>query len=72
MDFVLEEGGGRVAGVEVKLARTLSQADFRGLRSLAEDAGSRFAGGVVLYTGDQTKSFGKQMWAMPLSNLWLE
>lgn len=49
VDFVLEERGGRLGGVEVKLTHTIRSDDFRGLRSLAQDAGPRFAGGVILY-----------------------
>lgn len=72
VDFVLEEGGRRVAGIEVKLARTLKQEDFRGLRSLAEDAKSCFAGGVILYSGEQPIPFGDKMWAIPFASLWAE
>jgi predicted AAA+ superfamily ATPase len=70
VDFVLEAGGRRVAGVEVKLAKTLKKEDFRGLRSLASDAKSNFAAGVVLYSGDQCISFGDSLWAVPFDSLW--
>ncbi len=70
VDFVLEEGGRRVAGVEVKLAQTIRKEDFRGLRSLAEDAKPRFAGGVLLYSGSQCIPFGDGLWAIPFACLW--
>lgn len=70
VDFVLEEGARRVAGVEVKPARTIGKEDFRRLSSLAEDAGSRFVGGVVLYTGSECIPFGAKNWAVPISLLW--
>ena len=41
VDVVLECGPGRVAGVEVKAAATVTAADFRGLRKLREAAGER-------------------------------
>jgi predicted AAA+ superfamily ATPase len=70
VDFVLETGDQRVAGVEVKLQATLRAEDFRGLRSFAEDAGSRFAAGVVLYAGEQTIPFGGSLQAIPITALW--
>jgi predicted AAA+ superfamily ATPase len=72
VDFVLEGEGHRLVGIEVKLARALGAEDFRGLRSLAEDAKLRFAGGVVLYTGDRVLPFGDRFWAVPLDGLWAE
>ena len=70
VDFVLEAGARRVTGVEVKLAQTLKKEDFRGLKSLAADTKSRFAGGVVLYSGSQCIPFGDGLWAIPFSCLW--
>lgn len=70
VDFVLETGGQRVAGVEVKLAATLKTEDFRGLRSLSGDAKSRFSAGVLLYAGEQVIPFGGNLWAVPISGLW--
>ena len=70
MDIVMEQGAGTVAGVEVKAAATVSAADFRGLRKLKEAAGKRFAGGVVLYDGEASASFGDAMHAVPIRALW--
>lgn len=70
VDLVLEWGAGAVAGVEVKAGATVTAADFRGLRKLREAAGKRFAGGVVLYDGETTASFGEGLHAVPLSELW--
>lgn len=50
VDVVLERGSTAVAGVEVKAAASVNDADFRGLRKLREAAGRRFATGVVLPT----------------------
>jgi predicted AAA+ superfamily ATPase len=70
VDIVLEQGAAKVAGVEVKAAATVSAADFRGLRKLKEAAGKRFAGGVVLYDGEASVSFGDAMHAVPIRALW--
>ena len=70
VDIVLEQGIGAVAGVEVKAAATVNAADFRGLRKLREAAGRRFAGGVVLYDGETSASFGDRLHAVPMRALW--
>ena len=71
VDFVVEDRGGRVAGVEVKAAASVSRDDFAGLRRLATLAGRKFAGGVVLYDGTETLPVGDGLWAVPVSTLWL-
>ncbi len=70
VDIVLEGIGQRVAGVEVKAAATVTANDFRGLRKLQENAGNRFAGGVVLYDGEVTAPFGDKLFAVPIRSLW--
>jgi predicted nucleotidyltransferase len=40
------------------------------LRALAETAGKKFAGGVVLYLGEQRLPFADKLWALPISALW--
>jgi hypothetical protein len=70
VDIVLEEGYGSVAGVEVKAAATVSQADLRGLRKFREVAGKRFVAGVVFYDGSAVINFGDGLFGMPVRNLW--
>jgi predicted AAA+ superfamily ATPase len=70
VDIVLEEAGARLAGVEVKAAASVSEADLRGLRKLSATAGKRFVAGVVLYDGDATISFGDRLFAVPIRTLW--
>ena len=70
VDLVIERGAGQIAGVEVKAAGTVTASDFRGLRKLAGAAGARFAGGVVLYDGETSASFGDRLHAVPISRLW--
>ncbi len=68
--IVIEDARGRIIGVEVKAAATVTTADFSGLRKLAEACGSRFAMGLVLYDHDTLAPFGKQLYAAPLATLW--
>jgi predicted AAA+ superfamily ATPase len=70
VDIVLERDGGQVAGIEVKAAATVTASDFRGLRKLKEASGSRFAGGVVVYDGETSASFGESLYAVPIRTLW--
>ena len=70
VDLVIERGANALAGVEAKAAATVTLADFRGLRKLKEAAGGRFAGGVVLYDGETSASFGDGLFAVPIRFLW--
>jgi predicted AAA+ superfamily ATPase len=70
VDIVMERRGHELAGVEVKASATVTAADFRGLRKLKEAAGTRFAGGVVLYDGGTVATFGNKMYAVPIRLLW--
>jgi uncharacterized protein len=68
--MVLEHASGQVIGVEVKAAETVRSDDFRGLRHLADRLGDRFQAGFVLYAGEQSLPFGKQLKALPMAALW--
>jgi len=70
VDIVIERGTTALAGVEIKASATVTAADFRGLRKLKESTGARFAGGVVLYDGETSASFGDGMYAVPIRTLW--
>lgn len=70
IDFLLERRNGQTVGIEVKASSTVGPEDFRHLRWLADRLGDRFAGGYVLYLGDQTHPVGDRMMALPLSTMW--
>jgi hypothetical protein len=59
--------GGRVAGVEVKAASTVTSNDFRGLRKLRNAAPNNFAAGVVRCDGGAVGGFGDRLYAVPVS-----
>ena len=71
IDFLIEENGGRILGIEVKAGGNFSQDDFKHLRwfqnNLAED---RPFTGVVLHTGSAAGSMGGGMWAVPIGAMW--
>ena len=70
VDIVIEDGTGRIVGVEVKASATVASGDFSGLRRLAGAVGERFVLGLVLHDGERPVPFGERMIAMPVSALW--
>lgn len=70
VDLVVEGPGGKVAGLEMKAAGSVTARDFKGLRFLEEKLGERFAMGVVLHTGTRAVPFGDRLLALPYSALW--
>ena len=70
VDVVIENTAGQLVGVEVKAAATVKESDLRGLKKLANLAGSQFKMGVLLYDGTETMPLGDGIWAAPLSSLW--
>lgn len=71
VDFVLEKSNGQLAAIEVKQRDSVSKADFKGLEELQRLAGQDFICGIVLYRGRNVVPFGQNLWAVPVSNLWL-
>lgn len=71
VDFVLEKPNGQLAAVEVKTSDNVSKSDFKGLDELQRMTGNDFVCGIVLYRGREVVPFGQNLWAVPISNLWL-
>lgn len=69
MDFVLEHRDGRITGIKVRTAWTLSGSEFGALRMLAAATVGKFVRGVVLYLGERALQFADRRWAMPVSAL---
>jgi predicted AAA+ superfamily ATPase len=70
VDIVIEQGPCAIAGVEVKAAASVSEADFRGLRKLRDAAGKAFRNGAVIYDGETCVGFGDRLFAVPARMLW--
>ncbi|MDE3213613.1 MAG: ATP-binding protein, partial [Bacteroidota bacterium] len=73
VDLVLQDNRRRLYGIEIKSKATINQADFNGLKKLAEFAGDHFEKGIVLYSGDQVLGGfgGKNLIAVPISTLFM-
>lgn len=70
VDVVLENAAGKIVGIEVKSAATVTARDFKGLQDLSAALGERFLRGLLLYPGPNTVPFGNKLYAVPLSALW--
>jgi predicted AAA+ superfamily ATPase len=71
IDLVIEFGGGRVAGIEIKASSAPSRNDARHLEWLRGELGERFVSGVVLHTGPRTYELADGIFAAPISTLWV-
>ena len=71
VDCVLTRGD-QTWGVEVKAAGSITSSDSKGLRRLAEQAGSDFRGGIVFYDGTTVLPIDRvlNLYAVPISKLW--
>lgn len=63
VDFVVERKN-RILGIEVKPAKTTSLGDIENLLVL-KDSTTRFAGGIVVYSGTEVKQLGQNIYAVP-------
>lgn len=70
VDVILEFADGQVLGIEVKSGATFRAEHFTGLRTLRDRLGDRFAGGIVLGTGNTGYRFADRLYGLPVSSLW--
>lgn len=70
VDLILDLGGRRLFGLEIKAGGAPSLDDARHLVWLRDQLGSRFAGGVVLHAGSGVAELGDRIAAVPLSAAW--
>lgn len=70
IDLVIEFGGGRVAGIEIKAAAAPSRSDAKHLEWLRDELGERFIAGLVLHTGPRAFQLADRVIAAPISTIW--
>ena len=70
IDFIIERDDGSTVGVEVKAGQSVSKEDFRHMEWFRNNIAQKPFNGIVLYTGEDTLSFGKDMLAVPMASLW--
>lgn len=70
VDIIMQDREGKIVGIEVKASATVTNADFSGLRKLANADKDIFSLGLVLYDHDKIVPFGERLYAVPISMLW--
>lgn len=70
VDLVLERRDGALVALEVKAARSATQAHTSGIRRFRDRYRDRFVRGFVLHSGETTTRFDDDIWALPFSALW--
>jgi predicted AAA+ superfamily ATPase len=70
VDILLELGGGRVIGIEVKATAAPGASSAAHLSWLREELGDRFVCGVVLHTGKRIYRLDGNIVAAPICALW--
>lgn len=58
VDFVMENHAGKLIGIEVKAAASVSKSDLPGLRRFRQVAGESFLSGIVMFDGTKTLPLG--------------
>jgi predicted AAA+ superfamily ATPase len=70
LDMLIGLEGGRYLGLEVKGRRKIVPKDIRAMKAVAESLGRGWAGGIVVYRGDEiTKIAEPSIWAVPSRRL---
>ncbi len=69
-DIIIELGGSKLAGIEIKSGASIIHSDFKALRKIKAAHKDRFTFGALLYDGELCASFGNGMFAVPIRMLW--
>jgi len=72
IDLLLELGGFRVVGIEIKASAAPRADAAKHLAWLRDALGDRFLAGVVLHTGPRVYPLGENIVAAPISTLWTD
>ncbi len=70
IDLLVETAGGRLIGIEVKAAVTVTTSDARPLAWLRDETGDAFTAGIILHTGPHVFPVSDRIIAAPVSALW--
>ncbi len=70
IDFILESSN-RIYGIEVKAGSSISNDQFKHIKWFRDNlVKDKDFIGIILYTGQNTVSFGENLFAVPINNLW--
>jgi len=68
IDFIIENNQGQIVAIEAKASSTITAEAFSNIKML-QDKYDSFTCGVVLYQGNKTLSFGKNLYAIPYTQM---
>jgi len=70
IDLIVELGGQKLIGIEIKAAAAPTVGDATHLGWLRDEIGARFVAGIVFHTGPRAYELGDRIVAAPISVLW--
>lgn len=69
IDLILKTFKGMI-GIKIKNRSSIAKSDFSNLKKISEYLGSRWIGGIILYTGDVIEKVAEpDIWAVPTKRL---
>lgn len=70
IDFIITNDDGRTLGIEVKAGSNVGKSDFCHLAWFRDNlAADNLFTGIVVYTGEKTLPFGKDLFAVPIGDI---
>ncbi len=70
VDLLLENEQGRLTAIEIKSSSSVNAKDIRGIRYLKDTIKEKFHRGIIIYTGNDSISFDRDIHAIPVGALW--
>ena len=71
IDFILQDQEDNIYGIEVKAGSSVNKEHFKHMQWFSDNlVKDKNFTGIVLYTGEHTIPFGKNLYAVPMNNLW--
>jgi len=72
IDFLIQDSDNNIFGIEVKSGTSISKDDFKHMIWFKNNlVKNKNFTGIILYSGENVATFGENMLAVPISNLWL-
>lgn len=71
IDFLITDENDHFLAVDIKSGESVNSEDFRHIRWFQQLEGVENCIGIVLYAGNEVRSFGGRCYAVPLACLWL-
>ena len=70
IDFLITNEDNKMLAIDIKSGESVSNTDFRHIRWFQEMFGDDSCTGIVLYAGNEVRSFGNRCYAIPLAAMW--